>query len=52
MLVPGMGASGAISGVLGGYLLLFPGRGVLVWTLFGIVSMPALLVVGLWFVFQ
>ena len=26
LLVPGLGASGAISGVLGGYGLLFPGR--------------------------
>lgn len=52
MLVPSLGASGAISGVLGGYLLLFPGRGVLVWTLLGVISLPALLVVGLWFVFQ
>jgi membrane associated rhomboid family serine protease len=52
MLVPSLGASGAISGVLGGYLLLFPGRGVLVWTLLGVVSLPAILVVGLWFIFQ
>jgi membrane associated rhomboid family serine protease len=51
-LVPSLGASGAIAGVLGGYILLFPGRSVYVWTLFGIVSLPAFLVVGLWFVFQ
>jgi len=51
-LVPSLGASGAISGVLGGYILLFPRRGVHVWTLFGIISLPAFLVVGLWFVFQ
>jgi membrane associated rhomboid family serine protease len=51
-LVPSLGASGAISGVLGGYILLFPGRTVHVWFLFGIISLPAFLVVGLWFVFQ
>lgn len=52
MLVPTLGASGAISGVLGGYILLFPGRTVHVWFLFGITSLPAFLVVGVWFVFQ
>lgn len=51
-LVASLGASGAISGVLGGYLLLFPGRGVHVWILFGIVTLPALIVLGIWFVFQ
>lgn len=51
-LVPSLGASGAISGVLGGYILLFPGRTVHVWILFGIVSMSAILVIGIWFVFQ
>lgn len=51
-IVPSLGASGAISGVLGGYLLLFPGRTVHVWVLLGIISLPAFLVVGIWFVFQ
>ena len=51
-LVPSLGASGAISAVLGGYILLFPGRTVHVWILFGIVSMSAILVIGIWFVFQ
>ena len=51
-LVPSLGASGAVSGVLGGYILLFPRRSVHVWILFGIISLPAFLVVGLWFVFQ
>ncbi len=46
--IPNVGASGAIAGVLGGYLLLFPQARVRV--LFGgrIVEMPALLVLGLW----
>lgn len=53
MLIPSLGASGAISGVMGGYLLLFPSRGIHVWLfLFFVVTLPAFLVVGLWFVFQ
>ena len=51
-LVPSLGASGAISGVLGGYILLFPRRRVSVWFLFSIIGLPAFIVVGLWFVFQ
>jgi membrane associated rhomboid family serine protease len=51
-LVPSLGASGAISGVLAGYMLLFPRRGVHVWVLFGTMTLPAIVVVGLWFVFQ
>ncbi|HET9744147.1 MAG TPA: rhomboid family intramembrane serine protease [Chitinophagaceae bacterium] len=51
-LVASLGASGAISGVLGSYMLLYPRRGVHVWFLFGIITLPALIVVGLWFVFQ
>jgi membrane associated rhomboid family serine protease len=51
-MVPSLGASGAISGVLGGYLLLFPRRGVHVWVLLGTMTLPAFIVVGLWFVFQ
>lgn len=51
-LVPSLGASGAISGVLAGYMLSFPRRRVHVWFLFSILSLPAFLVVGLWFVFQ
>src|SRR5687767_14182578 len=43
-LVPSLGASGAISGVLGGYILLFPARRVSVWILFGIMSLPAIIV--------
>lgn len=51
-LVPSLGASGAISGVLGGYILMHPRRSMHVWFLFGIVSVPAVLAVGIWFVFQ
>ena len=51
-LVPSLGASGAISGVLGGYLVLFPRRLVHVWVLLGTMALPSFIVVGLWFAFQ
>lgn len=52
LYIPSLGASGAISGVLGGYILMHPRRRMHVWFLFGIISLPAIVVVGLWFVFQ
>jgi membrane associated rhomboid family serine protease len=52
LLIPSLGASGAISGVLGGYLLLFPRRYIRMWFLLFSLRIPALIVVGLWFVFQ
>jgi membrane associated rhomboid family serine protease len=52
ILIPSLGASGAISAVLGGYLRLFPGRSVHIWIFFFIISVPAFISVGLWFVFQ
>ena len=51
-LIPSLGASGAISGVLGAYLLLFPGRRVTVLLFRFITQVPAFVAVGLWFVFQ
>ena len=51
-LVPSLGASGAISGVLGGYMLLFPGRRVRVLMGLGTAEMPAWVSIGMWFVFQ
>lgn len=50
--VPSVGASGAISGVLGGYLLLFPQNRVRVMTRGGIASVPAIVVLGFWIVIQ
>jgi membrane associated rhomboid family serine protease len=50
--VPAVGASGAISGVLGGYLLLFPKNRVRVLTRGGIASVPAIVVLGFWIVIQ
>ncbi len=49
---PCLGASGAISGVLGGYLLLFPYRRVTVLMFRVVTQVPALVAIGLWFVFQ
>ncbi len=50
--IPSLGASGAISGVLGGYLLLFPKRQVRVIILRILTTVPAIVAIGLWFVFQ
>jgi membrane associated rhomboid family serine protease len=50
--VPSLGASGAISGVLAGYLLLFPRNRVRVWFILGFWPFPAFICVGLWFLFQ
>jgi membrane associated rhomboid family serine protease len=54
--VPMIGASGAISGVLGAYLVLFPRTNVLVaiplFVVLHTVRMPAVFVLGLWFVGQ
>jgi membrane associated rhomboid family serine protease len=51
-LIPSLGASGAISGVLGGYIVLFPHRRVRVIWLYQMMHVPAILAIGLWFVFQ
>jgi membrane associated rhomboid family serine protease len=54
--IPMIGASGAISGVLGAYLLLYPHARVLVLIPLGVltrlVRLPAVFVLGLWFVLQ
>ncbi len=51
-LVPSLGASGAISGVLGGYIVLFPGRRVRMLMGYGTVDTPAWVSIGVWFLFQ
>ena len=48
--IPSLGASGAISGVLGGYLVLFPKRQVRVIMLRMLTSVPAIVAIGRWFV--
>ena len=50
--VPNLGASGAIAGVLGAYILLFPKGRVNVLMGRGVIPMPALVVIGLWIVLQ
>jgi membrane associated rhomboid family serine protease len=50
--IPNVGASGAIAGVLGAYILLFPRGRVNVLMGRAIIPLPALVVIGLWFVLQ
>jgi membrane associated rhomboid family serine protease len=50
--IPTVGASGAISGVLGGYLVLFPRNRVYVMTWGGVAAVPAILMLGLWILMQ
>ena len=50
--VPTVGASGAISGVLGGYMLLFPRNRVRVLTRGGVAAVPAFVMLGLWILVQ
>jgi membrane associated rhomboid family serine protease len=52
LLVPSLGASGAISGVLGGYILLHPKRRVTVILFRFLTDVPAYVAIGMWFVFQ
>ncbi|MEM1083814.1 MAG: rhomboid family intramembrane serine protease [Verrucomicrobiota bacterium] len=51
-VIPNLGASGAISGVLGAYLVLFPRNRVNALIFIRIVSVPAAVVLGFWIVFQ
>jgi membrane associated rhomboid family serine protease len=50
--IPNLGASGAIAGVLGAYILLFPKARVSVLQGNGVIPISALIVIGLWFVLQ
>ncbi|HEY2963803.1 MAG TPA: rhomboid family intramembrane serine protease [Pyrinomonadaceae bacterium] len=52
LLVPSLGASGAISGVLGGYILLHPSRRVTVILFRFLTDVPAWVAIGIWFAFQ
>jgi membrane associated rhomboid family serine protease len=51
-LIPSLGASGAISGIMGGYLLLFPSRRVTVFFIYSVFRVPAFIVLGSWIVLQ
>ena len=50
--IPNVGASGAVSAVLGAYLLLLPGAKVLTVIFFVLREVPAIFFLGIWFVFQ
>lgn len=51
-VIPMLGASGAISGVLGGYLMLFPKREVRALIFNFMTTVPAYVALGIWIVFQ
>lgn len=52
LLIPSLGASGAISGVLGGYLVLFPTNQVRVLVIAVFMRVPAFITLGLWIALQ
>jgi membrane associated rhomboid family serine protease len=49
---PMIGASGAIAGVLGGYVLLYPRAKIVTLLLWFLVDVPAWIFLGIWFVSQ
>lgn len=51
-IIPMIGASGAISGVLGGYILLFPSRQVRAIIFNFITTVPAFVAIGIWILYQ
>lgn len=51
-IIPMLGASGAISGVLGGYVLLFPKRQVRALIFNFLTTVPAFVAIGIWIVYQ
>ncbi|MBO9593506.1 MAG: rhomboid family intramembrane serine protease [Niabella sp.] len=52
LLVPSLGASGAISGILGAYLVLFPRNRIRIWVLLFTFRVPAIITLGIWIVMQ
>lgn len=53
-IIPCVGASGAISGVMGSYLAIHPMKKIKLWfgLYWGIIEVPAFIVLGLWFMSQ
>ena len=51
-MLPALGASGAISGVMGAYALLYPRARVLTLVFIFLVPIPAILILGVWFALQ
>ena len=53
--IPSLGASGAIAGVLGAYIVLFPRnrvRNLVLWFIITTIELPAIVVIGFWIVLQ
>jgi membrane associated rhomboid family serine protease len=50
--VPALGASGAISGVMGAYMLLYPRERILTLVFIFLVPIPAVFILGYWFLLQ
>jgi membrane associated rhomboid family serine protease len=50
--LPGVGASGAISGVMAAYLIMFAGNRVRVFAFYSVISVPAFVMIGLWIITQ
>jgi membrane associated rhomboid family serine protease len=50
--LPALGASGAISGVMGAYLVLYPGSRILTLVFIFLVPIPAVFILGYWFLLQ
>ncbi len=54
--IPTIGASGAISGILGAYILLFPSARIVtlipIFFFFQVIRIPAFFFLGIWFVYQ
>ncbi len=50
--IPNLGASGAIAGVLGAYILLFPQGKIRVLQGQGVIQVPAVIAIGFWIVLQ
>jgi membrane associated rhomboid family serine protease len=50
--VPALGASGAISGVMGAYAILYPRSRILTLVFIFLVPIPAVLILGYWFILQ
>jgi rhomboid family protein len=50
--IPALGASGAISGVMGAYAVMFPSHRILTFFFIFLIPVPAILILGYWFVLQ
>lgn len=51
-MIPALGASGAISGVMGAYMVLFPRERILTLVFIFVVPIPAVFILGYWFLLQ